>query len=210
MIPHAKGHRRSPRKTVGGAKLHLESNPLPTRDSWKDQTKPCVHQETPQRLNLICLWLFEYLLWRYRSSVACCLRQGLWVQQTWLWQKPSWRKSPLTPPIFTQDWRNRLLEGTKKTSCAPEPRRKEQSPHKRLTQTCLWVSKSPWQRCVLVVACCSVRGTECGSACMRPFEGGRHFLHYLHHSLVSGQTIGREHSHTHQQKIGLQIYWASE
>ena len=33
-------------------------------------------------------------------------------------------------------------------------------------------------------------------------------LHYLHHSLVSGQTTGREHRPTHQQKIGLKIYWA--
>ena len=42
--------------------------------------------------------------------------------------------------------------------------------------------------------------------CMGPFEGGRHYLHYLHHSLASGQTTGREHSPTHQQKIGLKIY----
>ena len=43
---------------------------------------------------------------------------------------------------------------------------------------------------------------------MGPFEGGRHYLHYLHHSLASGQIIGREHSPAHQQKIGLKIYWA--
>ena len=36
-----------------------------------------------------------------------------------------------------QDWGNRLLEGTNKTLCAPGPRRKEQWPHKRLSQTCL-------------------------------------------------------------------------
>ena len=35
-----------------------------------------------------------------------------------------------------------------------------------------------------------------------------HYLHYLHHSLVSGQTTGREYSPDHQQKIGLKIYWA--
>ena len=50
------------------------------------------------------------------------------------------------------------------------------------------------------------RGTECISACMGPFEGGRHYLHCLHHSLVSGQTTGKEHSPAHQQKIGLKIY----
>ena len=48
-------------------------------------------------------------------------------------------------------------------------------------------------------------GTECSSVCMGPFEGGRHYLHYLHHSLASGQTAGREHSPAHQQKIGLKI-----
>ena len=30
-------------------------------------------------------------------------------------------------------------------------------------------------------------GHECSSACMRPFEGGLHCLHYLHHSLVPGK-----------------------
>ena len=77
----------------------------------------------------------------------------------------------------------------------------EQWPHKRLTQTCLWVCRSLWWRRGLAVACRSVGGTECGSACIGPFEGGRHYLHYLHHSLVSGQTTGREHSPTHQQKM---------
>jgi len=47
------------------------------------------------------------------------------------------------------------------------------------------------------------------SACTGPFKGGHHCLHYLHHSLVSGQTTGREHSPTRQQKTGLKIYWAS-
>ena len=44
---HAQGQRRSPSKTVGGAKSHLVSNPIPTRDNRRAQTKPHVHQETP-------------------------------------------------------------------------------------------------------------------------------------------------------------------
>ena len=48
--------------------------------------------------------------------------------------------------------------------------------------------------CGLAVACCRAGGTECSSACMGPFEEGRHYLHYLHHSLASGQKTGREHS----------------
>ena len=57
------------------------------------------------------------------------------------------------------------------------------------------------------VACCRVWGTEFSSACMESFEGGHHYLHYLHHSLASGQASGREHSLTQQHKIGLKIYW---
>ena len=48
--------------------------------------------------------------------------------------------------------------------------------------------------------------TKCNSACMGPFEGGRHYLHYLNHSLASNQATVREHSPAHQQKIGLKIY----
>ena len=38
-------------------------------------------------------------------------------------------------PEHTQDWGNRLLEGTNRTLYTPGPRRKEQRPYKRLTQT---------------------------------------------------------------------------
>ena len=30
--------------------------------------------------------------------------QGLWVQQTWVWHKPSWRRLPLTPPQSHQNF----------------------------------------------------------------------------------------------------------
>ena len=45
-IPHVQGQRRSPSKMVGGAKSHLESNSIPTRDAQRAQTKPCVHQDS--------------------------------------------------------------------------------------------------------------------------------------------------------------------
>ena len=66
--------------------------------------------------------------------------------------------------------------------------------------------RSLWQRHGSAVACCRVGGTEYSVVCMGPFEGGSHYLHYLHHSLASGQTTGREHSPIHQQKIGLKIF----
>ena len=55
-------------------------------------------------------------------------------------------------------------------------------------------------------ACCKVRATECCIACLGPYEGGHHCLHHLHCSLTSGPTTGREHSLTHQQETGLEIY----
>ena len=39
-IPHVQRQRRSPSKTVRGAKSHLESNPIPARDAWRAQTSP--------------------------------------------------------------------------------------------------------------------------------------------------------------------------
>ena len=48
-----------------------------------------------------------------------------------------------------------------------------------------------------------------GWQCMHgTFWGGQHYHLYLHHSLASDQTTGREHSSTHQQKIGLKMCWA--
>ena len=44
--------------------------------------------------------MFECLLW---VSSGLLQGQGLWVQQTWVWQKPSWRRSPLTPPKSHQN-----------------------------------------------------------------------------------------------------------
>ena len=38
-----------------------------------------------------------------RVSSGLLQGQGLWVQQTWVWHKPSWRRSPLTPPQSHQN-----------------------------------------------------------------------------------------------------------
>ena len=102
-IPHVQGQRRCPNKMIGGAKSCLESNPIPSRDIWRAQTKPCVHQdpETPQTLSQTCLWVFECLLWRYRSAAPCCRNRGSGCSRPGahgMWHKPSWRRLPLTPP----------------------------------------------------------------------------------------------------------------
>ena len=71
----------------------------------------------------------------------------------------------------------------------------------------LLLHSSLWQWCGSAVACCRVGGTDWGSVCTQSFVVCCHYLHYLHHSLASSQTTGREYSPTHRQKIGLKIYW---
>ena len=188
-MPHAKGQRRSPSKMVGGVKLHLESNPIPNGDARRAQTKPCMHQETPHRLSQTCFWVFACLLQRQASTVACHRGRGSGCSrpQCGISLLGGVTINPnIELPELTQDWGNRPLEGTKKTLCTPGPRRKEMWPHKRWIQTCLCVQESPaeaWACSILL----RVGGTECFSECTGPFEGGCHYLHYLHHSLASGQ-----------------------
>ena len=45
-----------------------------------------------------------------RVSSGLLQGQVLWVQQTWVWHKPSWRRSPLTP---TQSCQNLYRTGEK-------------------------------------------------------------------------------------------------
>ena len=66
------------------------------------------------------------LTWENHICVCVCM-----------WFVPS---KNLTTEL-TQNWGNRLLEGTNKTLCPLGPARKEQWPYKRLTQTCLWASR---------------------------------------------------------------------
>ena len=82
--PMSEGKGKIPNKMIGGAKLHLESNPIHTREAWRAQTKPCNQQDpgTPKEtepdlpLN-VCVspveaWASSVLPWG----------QGLWLQQT--------------------------------------------------------------------------------------------------------------------------------
>ena len=49
--------------------------------------------EVPNSQN--CVWVSPEEIW---DSSGLPQGQGLWVQQTWVWHKPSGRRSPLTPP----------------------------------------------------------------------------------------------------------------
>ena len=84
-IPHVQGQSRSPSKMVGGVK----SNPIPTRDARRVQTKPCAYQdlETPQRLSQSCLLSVCMSSVVVRVSSGLLQGQGLWGQQTWIIQR---------------------------------------------------------------------------------------------------------------------------
>ena len=58
---------------------------------------PCAHwdPETPQRLRQNCVWVSPA---EVQVNSGLLQGQGLWVQQTWVWHKASWRRSPLTLP----------------------------------------------------------------------------------------------------------------
>ena len=95
-IPHVQGQRRSTNKMVGGTKSHLESNPIPASDVRRAQTK-LVHTRTQRPHRNWARTMFECLLQRY-GSVVWATGAGESVQQTCVWHKPSWRRSPLMPP----------------------------------------------------------------------------------------------------------------
>ena len=144
---------------VGGVKSCLKSNPIPSRDALR------------LKQNLVCTrrphrdWArpaFECLLQRCGSSMACHRWRGSG------YCRPGYGistlgevaiNSTIEPPELTQGWGNRLMEGTNKTLCPSEPRRKEQWPQKGLNQAYPQVSRSFWWRCGSVVASCRVWDT---------------------------------------------------
>ena len=106
---------------------------------------------------------------------------------------------------LTQDRENRLLEGTYKTLCTPGPGERNSDPTRdrpRLACECPGVSSRGmgWPAAESGALCAAVHAQD------RLKEVGSHCLHYLHHNLLSDQTIGQEHSPTHQQKIRLKVY----
>ena len=74
-ITHIQGQRWSSRKTVGGEKSCLESNPIPARDAQYAQTN-LVGTRTQRPYRDWDRTVFEYLLWRYGSAVDCCKGRG--------------------------------------------------------------------------------------------------------------------------------------
>ena len=74
-IPHVQGQRRSPSKMVEGAILHLESNPISTREPQRVQTN-LVWTRTKRPHRDWARTMFECLLQRYRWAVGCWRGRG--------------------------------------------------------------------------------------------------------------------------------------
>jgi len=109
------------------------------------------------------------------------------------------------------DWGNRLLEGTTKPGVHQDPGERSSDPTRdcgRLACECLEYLVEAWVDNGLPHSQGHglQQSWELWCAGISPFEGGCHYSHYPYRSLASGQTTGREHSPTQQQKIGLKIY----
>ena len=114
---HVQGQ-RSPSKMGGGAKSHLESNPMPVRGLKGLKYTLCAPgpRDPTQTETELCLGVS----WGAAGQQWTAAGQGLRVQQTWVWHKPSWRRLPLTHHRAMRTYTglgNRLLEGRNRTLC---------------------------------------------------------------------------------------------
>ena len=149
---------------LGGQVLWLKQ----TWEAW--QLSPTIKPPSRHPTNWRAITLKKFLHC-CESSRAHKIVPNLGIWQTdwesqgiWLWRRVG------------SDYRTytglgkQILEDTHKTLYAPGPRRKEQWPYKRLSQTCLWVSRSLQWRRGWTVTCHGVRGTNYNSPGINPFR----------------------------------------
>ena len=185
--PHPRA-KEKPEQDGRRSKITFRTKPIIHQRYSGGSNKSCAHQDTemPQRLRQNCLTAS----WGGMGHQWTATEAGALGAADWVWHKPSWRRrrSSLTPPYSclnfhstgeTDSWRAQI-----EPCMQQEPRSKEQWLHKRVTQTCSWVSRSLLWWHGSVVACCRVEGTDCNSVCRWPFERGHNYLNYLHHTSV--------------------------
>ena len=165
--------------------------PHTTRKAQRAQTN-LVHTRTQRPHRDRDRTVFEHLLRRYGSAVDCCRSWGSGCSRPGYGKSPL-RGGPITPPQSCQNLHRtgkQTLGGKKQNLVCTRTQKKgamtSQKTDPDLPES---VQESP------AVACCSAGGTVCSSACMGPFEGGPHYLHYLHHSL--SQVNNREETQLH-------------
>ena len=126
---------------IAGAKSHWKSKPSPARGAQRAQTtlvstrtRDPTETEKELSLSVSCGGSGQQQPAAGAGALGAADLGMAWA----LFEEVAFNPT-IEPPEFAQDWGNRLLEGTNRTLCSPLPRIKEQWPHKRLTQTCLWV-----------------------------------------------------------------------
>ena len=129
-----------------------------TWEAWhvSPSTEPLSRQPTNWRTIIP-----KKFLYCCKSSRACNRLPNPGIPQR-DWEPPGiwlWRPAEFDYRTST-GLGKQTLGGHNKTFCTPGLRWKEQWPHKRLSQTCPWVSGSLWQRRELTMASSRVRGTE--------------------------------------------------
>ena len=99
--PHPRG-KEKPQQDDRRGETAFRIKPHTCQRCSEGSNKPCVHQdpETPQRLRQNCVWVSSV---EVHVSSGLLQGQGLWVQQTWIWHKPFWRRSPISPPYSHQN-----------------------------------------------------------------------------------------------------------
>ena len=91
------GAKEKSQKMVGES----NSNPIPSRDAQRVRTNlGRTRAQGPRRDWDRTVWVCPMEIW---VSSGLPQGQGLWVQQTWVWHKPSWRMRPLIPPQSCQN-----------------------------------------------------------------------------------------------------------
>ena len=108
-------------------------------------------------------------------------------QQTWVRHKPSWRRSPLTPPQSRRNLHRtgkEILGGHNRTLCTRTQEKGAVTPQETDPDLPGSVQESPGEAWVSGGRC-RAGGTGCRCACMGPFGGSGRCPHCLHHSLAS-------------------------
>ena len=135
--PHQKAREKLQKDGLRG-EITFRIKPHTHQRHSEGSNTPCVHQdpETRQRLSQNCVWVSPE---EVQVSSGLPHGQGLWAQQTWVWHKPSWRRSPLIPPESHRNLHRtgrQTLGGHKVNLVHTRTQDKGSVTPRELTQTC--------------------------------------------------------------------------
>ena len=127
--------------------------------------------------------------------------QGLWVQLTWVWHKPSWRRSPLTPPQSCQN-----LHRTEKQTLWAQQNHMYQDPGERRSDP---TRDCPGLGCQCPGISSGGLGQWWPAAGMGALSVAIHAQDLLREVtiiFITSTIVWRQVPSTHQQKTELKIY----